>query len=786
MEAITYILLPHPGYLHPSDRNKNGRKFRDRGQNSGESKKIQIVNLFVNKSCIMKNILILLTLFLLSGNSGYAQVAINSDGSLPDNSAMLDVISTDKGILLPRMTQSQRNALASPATGLTVYQTDNTPGIYYNSGTSGSPLWIMAGTGSFWNLTGNTGTTVGTNFLGTTNGQPLMLKVNNQKAGYIDYDATKANTGFGYQTLNSNTSGVYNTANGYKALISNASGNYNTASGMMALYSNSSGNQNTANGYAALYNNTTANQNTAIGYQTLFTQSYNPGTDWNSGNVAVGHEALYSNQPTSTANGINNTAVGNYALRANTTGAYNTANGYAALYSNITGAKNTANGQDALYYNTAGNNNTANGYDALVSNNTGSHNTASGVNALYSNTSGSYNTANGKGALYSNTTGYENTASGEGSLFYNTTASRNTAIGNSALLLQSYDPGSPWVSNNVAVGYQALFSNQPTSTAVGINNTAVGNYALYTNTTGIYNTASGMNALFYNTMGGCNTANASFALYHNTTGSYNTANGYFSLYTNTIGSYSTATGAAALFFNSEGQQNTAHGYYSLYNNTTGNYNTANGFDALANNVGGSYNTAIGIASGTAYGYPNLNNTIGIGNYGCQSWASNLALFGGLTTTWNGGNVTWSTYSDARVKNNVQEDVKGLDFITRLRPVTYYRNIKAMAEITGNKEISDYPEKYDIEKIKFSGFLAQDVEQAAREANYDFSGITIPKKSNELYTLSYEQFVVPLVKAVQEQQQQIEELKIENKELKAENAKFEERLIAIESKLSGSK
>jgi hypothetical protein len=73
----------------------------------------------------------------------------------------------------------------------------------------------------------------------------------------------------------------------------------------------------------------------------------------------------------------------------------------------------------------------------------------------------------------------------------------------------------------------------------------------------------------------------------------------------------------------------------------------------------------------------------------------------------------------------------------------------MAEITGNKEAADYPGKYDIEKIKFSGFLAQDVEEAANEAGYNFSGITKPRTTTDLYSLSYESFVVPLVKAVQE-------------------------------------
>jgi hypothetical protein len=55
---------------------------------------------------------------------------------------MLDIKSTTRGMLSPRMTQAQRNAIISPATGLVVYQTDNTPGYYYNTGTPASPVWV--------------------------------------------------------------------------------------------------------------------------------------------------------------------------------------------------------------------------------------------------------------------------------------------------------------------------------------------------------------------------------------------------------------------------------------------------------------------------------------------------------------------------------------------------------------------------------------------------------------------------------------------------------------------
>ena len=63
-------------------------------------------------------------------------VGINSDGSSPDGSAMLDVKSNMKGMLIPRMTQAQRDAISSPATGLMIYQTDNTTGFYYYNGTA--------------------------------------------------------------------------------------------------------------------------------------------------------------------------------------------------------------------------------------------------------------------------------------------------------------------------------------------------------------------------------------------------------------------------------------------------------------------------------------------------------------------------------------------------------------------------------------------------------------------------------------------------------------------------
>jgi hypothetical protein len=85
----------------------------------------------------MKIITLLVTSLLLSAGMTFAQgVGINADGSTPDNSAMLDIKSTDKGLLIPRMTATQRTLINNPAPGLMVYQTDVPSGYYYYDGTS--------------------------------------------------------------------------------------------------------------------------------------------------------------------------------------------------------------------------------------------------------------------------------------------------------------------------------------------------------------------------------------------------------------------------------------------------------------------------------------------------------------------------------------------------------------------------------------------------------------------------------------------------------------------------
>ena len=83
---------------------------------------------------ILKISIILGTLLFIPGLHSFGQVSIAPANNPPHPSSMLDVQATDKGMLIPRLTQAQRIAIADPANGLMVYQTNGMPGFYYFDG----------------------------------------------------------------------------------------------------------------------------------------------------------------------------------------------------------------------------------------------------------------------------------------------------------------------------------------------------------------------------------------------------------------------------------------------------------------------------------------------------------------------------------------------------------------------------------------------------------------------------------------------------------------------------
>lgn len=121
----------------------------------------------------MKNFIIFIICLFFSGFVISQNVAINNDGTDPDNSAMLDIKSNSHGLLIPRMTETERNLISSPATGLLIYQTDNIPGFYCFDGG-----WSLLGSNAnYWTKNGSDlNYTAGSIAIGTSN--PAKYKIN--------------------------------------------------------------------------------------------------------------------------------------------------------------------------------------------------------------------------------------------------------------------------------------------------------------------------------------------------------------------------------------------------------------------------------------------------------------------------------------------------------------------------------------------------------------------------------------------------------------------------------
>lgn len=263
----------------------------------------------------------------------------------PNASSLLDITSTTKGMLAPRMTKTQRDAIATPATGLLIFQTNSTPGFYYYTGSAWTALKPSVLNKTLSNLTAPTAVNVEL-LPDTANTIDFGALAKAWKDIYIDgsiyLDGTKfidnkgTNCTFIGSTGNTANTGFQNTFIGKEAGMLNASGGNNTVVGAFAYRNSTSGSSNTVYGASAL-------------------------------NASSG------------ANG--NTAIGTSALWSTTTGSYNTATGAGSMGDNTTGSYNIAYGRDALSSNTTGNNNTVIGYSALRSNTTGGNNTAIGDSA---------------------------------------------------------------------------------------------------------------------------------------------------------------------------------------------------------------------------------------------------------------------------------------------------------------------------------------------------------------------------------------------------------------------
>ena len=286
--------------------------------------------------------------------------------------------------------------------------------------------------------------------------------------------------------------------------------------------------------------------------------------------------------------------------------------------------------------------------------------------------------------------------------------------------------------------------------------------------------------------GGFNTAIGFKALFANTTGQENAATGNSSLLiTPSVvlmqllvpvplppipRCFHIAVGNNAISKGTTASNNTAIGTNAMNNTTTGGSNTAVGRNALNVNTTGTSNTAIGNSANVSTAA--LTNATAIGN-GAITDLSNKIRLGNNSVTSIGGQVGFTTFGDARFKQNIKEETHGLDFIKLLKPVSYNYDINGIDNFWGLKE--DEQTNAEAKKSRaaqinnrYSGFLAQDVDKAAQSINYNFSGIDKPADdSKSTWGLRYGDFVVPLVKAVQELSGENDALKTDNAGMKSE-------------------
>ena len=317
-----------------------------------------------------------------------------------------------------------------------------------------------------------------------------------------------------------------------------------------------------------------------------------------------------------------------------------------------------------------------------------------------------------------------------------------------------------------ATNYLGTNNNQPIEFHVNNNPqwrlNANGTWHSYSSTVGI-----GQNVLS-NSSGNNNVAIGNYSMSQNTTGINNVSIGNSSAFANLTGNNNVAVGTLSLRFNNAGHSNTAIGDQAL-RATKGSRNVAVGSNALDGNTTGNNNTAVGAL---AYQTGTYTNTTALG-FNTQVSASNQIRIGANNITSIGGNVSWSVVSDKRFKENVKDDIVGLDFIMGLKAVSYNFNHKKKNRHHGFPDSlmtdKEYQKAYEVVQ---NGFLAQDVEALADSLNFNFHGIDKPKNEKDIYALRYAEFVVPLIKAMQEQQAMIIEQKETIKRLEKRIEKIE--------------
>jgi len=356
-----------------------------------------------------------------------------------------------------------------------------------------------------------------------------------------------------------------------------------------------------------------------------------------------------------------------------------------------------------------------------------------------------------------------------------------------------------WVSGDQGSYNISLGSNSLLRNTSGQTNVAIGAVALGSNTSGSDNLGLGYACLAYNTIGSYNTAIGRGALVFNISGNFNTGLGYNSLIYSTTGSFNLALGSESMYTNTSGSYNTAIGPYALYNNTTGTGNIALGSQSGSYTNGGGVNqissNSVYIGGDTRASTSGNTNEVVIG-YQARGNGSNTTTIGNSNTTHtvfqygktlvgysavqdrgsyalqvNGQiyatNAAIAT-SDARLKERIAPLSSGLKEVMALRPCTFDFKQGTEQNLATGRQV---------------GFIAQEVASVLQDSEWASS---VVQEAGGNLGIAETKLLPLLVKAVQEQQVQIEKLstqlsllqsQISQLERKAEAAKFSAKRVA---------
>ena len=590
----------------------------------------------------------------------------------------------------------------------------------------------------------------------------------------------------GYRSLTALTSGARSVAIGYEAGLTATTIDYTTIVGHQAGLKLLDSTHNTLVGYTSGWSlgSDQADNNTFMGAGAGSNGDY--GTTNNNtanNNVGIGKSSMGGSQGSGSSynfTGDNNVGIGVDSLKVITSGQRNVSLGSSSGIALTSGSENILIGQNTGKGITTGGNNTYVGHavashssstghsntlvgSAVASSGalTGNYNVGMGRNVLQALTSGSNNIALGYQSGDSINTGSSNVILGKGAMVNATSQSNCVVIGADAGFLINNDNA----NGTIAIGYQAGYKiNQ------GTDNTVIGKSAMYGITTGDRNVAIGALAMG-DTNAGVSSGNSSGNVaignsamggtFADTASDDNIAIGKNSLSGNLDGaSKIVAIGAFSGDALTVGGSNVLIGDYAGSGMVEDRNCVAIGRSALIQSNGGgsdgnpsdTNNTAVGAFAGDALtnGANNVflgANTDGSGGSavnqivigtGATGVGNNTAIIGNssVTDVYMGDNGSaWSTTSDGRLKENVEDWNVGLDAINNLRIVSY--NFK-----------KDNPYKYDSDK-KRQGIIAQEAQKVLPE---------MIKDDGEWLSANQEPMIWALVNAVQELSAEVNQLK----------------------------